>query len=52
MRPGSSLTRKGAPPEALTASLVHAAFVDVQQRQVGTTLVTSGRVRRFGQAAR
>jgi hypothetical protein len=41
----SALVRKVAPPEVIAASLVHAHLVDVEQRQVGSTLLTIARVR-------
>jgi len=42
----SALVRRVAPPETLAATLVHAGLVDVEQRAVGSTLITSARVRR------
>ncbi len=44
----SALVRRVAPPEVMAACLMHALLVDVEQKQVGATLLTSGRVRRRG----
>jgi hypothetical protein len=44
----SALVRKVAPPETLAASFMHASLIDIEQRTVGATLLTLGRVRRFG----
>jgi hypothetical protein len=43
---GSALMRRSSPPEELAASFVHARLIDVEQRQAGSVLVSSGRVRR------
>jgi hypothetical protein len=48
---GSGLRRSSATAEAIAAAFVHAALVDVEQRKVGSLLVSSGRVRRFGEGA-
>jgi SAM-dependent methyltransferase len=43
----SALVRKVAPPEVVAAALIHARAVDIEQRLVGSTLLTSGLVRAF-----
>jgi hypothetical protein len=44
----SALVRKIAPPEVVAAALVHARAVDVEQRLVGSTLLSTARARSFG----
>ena len=48
---GSVLVRRVSPPEVLAAAFVHAALVDVEQHQVGSMLLSLGRVRYFGRAS-
>jgi SAM-dependent methyltransferase len=43
----SALVRKVAPPEVVAATLVHARTVDVEQRLVGSTLLSTARARAF-----
>ena len=44
---GSALVRKVSPPEVLAADFMHAALVDVEQKQVGSMLLSIARVRHF-----
>lgn len=43
--PASMLARRALPSEVLTEALLHAALLDVEQRTVGGSLLTVGRVR-------
>jgi len=44
----SALVRKVAPPEVVAACLIHARLIDIEQKQVGATLLSTARVRRWG----
>ena len=44
---GSALVGKVAPPEVMAAHMLHALLVDVEQCEVGATLITSARAPRF-----
>jgi hypothetical protein len=46
----SALVRRVAPPEVVAASMLHAMVRDVEQKLVGSTLVTCARVRDWGAA--
>ena len=48
----AGLGRKVLSPEVLAAAFLHAALADIEQRAVGSTLVTTGRVRRWDRAGR
>ncbi|MSP59836.1 MAG: methyltransferase domain-containing protein [Myxococcales bacterium] len=41
----NALVRKVAPPEVMAARMLHALLVDIEQQQVGSTLLTSAHVR-------